>query len=172
MFSLILLVFSPILFIFSLILFAFSHILYIFSLICIQSHLIYIFSLIYQYSVTSYLYSVSSYLYLVTSYICSVWSYFIQSSVLYSLSHTVREDIVPHILSCSRSRNNQIELRKREIQKMQKYRNRILISNKNIVEKNKYGKRWKKYILYNSIYFIGGTVKLHTDDIVSKSVAQ
>ena len=30
----------------------------------------------------------------------------------------------------------------------------------------KHGKRWKNYILCNFIYFIGGTVKLHVDDIV------
>ena len=34
---------------------------------------------------------------------------FIQSSLLYSVSHTMREDIVPLVLSCNRFRNNQIE---------------------------------------------------------------
>ena len=66
----------------------------------------------YLYSVRSYLYLISSYLYSVRSYIYSVSSYFIQSSYLYSISHTMREDIVSQILSCNRFRNNQIELRK------------------------------------------------------------
>ena len=70
----------------------------------------------------------------------SVSSYFIQSSFLYSVSHVVREDIVPHILLCSRFRNNQIELRKSQIQKYKNTENRILNSNKNIVEKTE---TWK-----------------------------
>ena len=37
-------------------------------------------------------------------------------------------------------------------------------------KKQKHRKRQKNYILYNLIYFIGGTAKLHTDDIVNKSV--
>ena len=37
-------------------------------------------------------------------------------------------------------------------------------------KKQKHGKRWKKYILYNFKYFIDGTVQLHTDDVVNKSV--
>ena len=88
-------------------------------------------------SVSSYLYSVSSYIYSIRSYIYSVWSYlylvssyFIQFSLLYSVAHTVREDIVPQILSCSRFRNNQIELTKRQIQKYENTENRILNSNK------------------------------------------
>ena len=51
---------------------------------------------------------------------------------MYSVSHTVRKDIVPQILSCSRFRDNQIEQRKRQIKSTE---NRILNSNKNIVEK-------------------------------------
>ena len=69
------------------------------------------------YLVLNYLYSASSYLYSASSYLYSVSSYFIQSSFLYSVSNIVREDIVPHILPCSRFRNNQYELRKRQIQK-------------------------------------------------------
>ena len=94
----------------------------------------------YMYSVLSHLYSVSSYLYSVTSSIYSVSCYFIQSSFLYSVSHIVKEDIVPHILSCSRFRNNQTELRKRQIQKCNNTENRILNSNKNIAEKTE---TWK-----------------------------
>ena len=40
-------------------------------------------------------------------------------------------------------------------------------SNKNIVEKRE---TWKTLEELHSLYFIGGTVKLHTDDIVNKSV--
>ena len=94
----------------------------------------------YLYSVSSNLYSVRTYFYSVSSYMYSVSSYFIQSSFLYSVSHVVREDIVPHILSCSRFRNNQIELRKSQIQKYKNTENRILNSNKNIVEKTE---TWK-----------------------------
>ena len=42
---------------------------------------------------------------------------------------------MPQVLSCSRFRNNQTELRKRQIQKDKNTENRILNSNKNIVEK-------------------------------------
>ena len=91
----------------------------------------------YLHSVTSYMYPVQPYFYSVTSYIYSVSSYFIQSSVSHLVSHTLWEDIVPHILPCSRFRNK---------------------------------KRCKNYILYNFIYFIDGTVKLLTDDVVNKSV--
>ena len=48
---------------------------------------------------------------------------------------------MPQVLSCSRFRNNQIELRKRRIQKDKNTENRILNSNKNVVEKQKHGKR-------------------------------
>ena len=89
----------------------------------------------YTCSVLNYLYSVSSYSYSFISYICSVLSYLIQSSFLYSVSHTLQENIVPHILSCSRFRKNQIELRKRQIQKYKNTENRIFNSDKNIVEK-------------------------------------
>ena len=78
----------------------------------------YLYSVISRiYSVSSYLYSVISYIYSVSSYLCSVTPYiysvspyfvqshliyiqfhFIQSSVLHLVSHTVRVDIVPHIL--------------------------------------------------------------------------
>ena len=103
-FSLILFVFSHILRIFSLILFVFSQILQIFSLILfVFSHILYIHI---QYLIYIYIYSISS--------------HFIQSSFLYSVSHTLREDIVPHILPCSRFRNNQTELRKCQIQKCRK----------------------------------------------------
>ena len=142
--------------IFNLILFVFSQILYIFSLI--------LFAFI------PILYSVSSYLYSVISFMYSVSSYFIQSSFLYSVSHTVRETNSPQVLSCNRFRNNQIELRKR-----QEYKN---IKNKNtetqkqtkiqkiqywlviriLQKKQKLGKRQKNYVLYSFIYFIGGTV--------------
>ena len=83
----------------------------------------------YSYSVPSYLYSVISYIYIfsilyiyiyIYIYIYSISSHFIQSSFLYSVSHTLREDIVPHILPCSRFKNNQIELRKCQIQKCRK----------------------------------------------------
>ena len=47
---------------------------------------------------------------------------------------------MPQILSCSRFRNNQIELRTRQIQKDKNTENRILNSNKNIVEKTE---TWK-----------------------------
>ena len=90
----------------------------------IYSVLSYLYSVIsYKYSVSSYLYSVTSYIYIFSIlyiYIYSISSHFIQSSFLYSVSHTLREDIVPHILPCSRFRNNQIELRKCQIQKCRK----------------------------------------------------
>ena len=70
----------------------------------------------------------------------SVSSYFIQSSFLYSVSHTVREAISLQVLSCNRFRNNQIELRKRQIPKDKNTENRILNSNRNIVEKTE---TWK-----------------------------
>ena len=115
-FSLILFVFSHILRIFSLILFVFSQILYIFSIILfIFSHILQIFSLI-LFVFSHVLYIHIQYL----IYIYSISSHFIQSSFLYSVSHTLREDIVPHILPCSRFRNNQTELRKCQIQKCRK----------------------------------------------------
>ena len=90
----------------------------------IYSVLSYLYSVIsYKYSLSSYLYSVTSYIYIFSIlyiYIYSISSHFIQSSCLYSISHTLREDIVPHILPCSRFRNNQIELRKCQIQKCRK----------------------------------------------------
>ena len=39
---------------------------------------------------------------------------------LYSVSHIAREDILSQTLSCSRFTNNQIELRKRQVQKYRK----------------------------------------------------
>ena len=45
-----------------------------------------------------------------------LYTSFIQSSFSYSVSHTMREDIVPLVLSCNRFRNNQIEYWKRQIQ--------------------------------------------------------
>ena len=102
-FSVILFVLSQILHIFSLVLFTFSQILYIFSLVLfVFGQILYIFSLIvFLFSHILYIYSFSS--------------YFTQSSFLYSVSHTVREDVVLQILSCSRFRNIQIEIRKRQI---------------------------------------------------------
>ena len=47
---------------------------------------------------------------------------------------------MPHILPCSKFRNNQIEIRNRQIQKYQNTKNRILNNNKNIVEKRE---TWK-----------------------------
>ena len=96
----------------------------------------------YIYSVSYYLYSVRSYIYIQSHLICiqsdliyiqahliciqSDLTYIqshIQSSFLHSVSHTVRENIVQQILSCSRFRNNQIELRnieyKNTIQKIE-----------------------------------------------------
>ena len=112
-FSLKLFIFSFVLFVFSLILFILSHILYIFSLIFFTfSHILYIFSLIlFVFSHILYIYSGSTWMYSVTSYIYSVSPGFSQSSCLYSVSHTVREVIVPQILLRGRFRNNQIELR-------------------------------------------------------------
>ena len=108
------------------------------------------------YSVSCYIYSVSSYLYSVRYHVYSVSSYFIQSSFLYSVSHTVWDDIVPQMLSFIRFRNNQIELTKRQMQKWKNTENRILNSNENNKEKAKILYRWHS--------------KLHTDDIVNKSV--
>ena len=42
---------------------------------------------------------------------------------------------MPQVLSCSRFKNNQIELRKRQIQKDKNTEIKILNSNKNVVEK-------------------------------------
>ena len=128
--------FSLILFIFSLILFVFCLILFIFSILFTFIVILFIFSHN-TYLQTPYFCSVSSYLHSVTSYIYSVSSYFIQSSVSHLASHTLWEDIVPHILPCSRFRNK---------------------------------KRCENFILHNFIYFIDGTVKLLTDDVVNKSV--
>ena len=98
-----------------LLLYVFSLKLFLFSFIYIQ-YLFHLYSVwSYIYSASSYLYSVSSYLYSVTSCIYpvlySVSSYFIWSSILYSVSHTLRENIVPQVIPCSRFKNNQIELR-------------------------------------------------------------
>ena len=117
--------------------------------------------------IQSHMFSLVSFVFAVSSYIYSVSSYFIQSSFLYSVSRTVREDIVSKVLSCSRFKNNQTELRKRQIQKYKNTENKILNSNRNIIEKTE---TWKNYILYSFIYFIGGIVKVHTGDIVNKSV--
>ena len=65
---------------------------------------------------------------------------------------------MPQVLSCSRFRNNQIELRKRRIQKDKNTENRILNSNKNVVEKAETWKTLEEFILYSFIYFISGTV--------------
>ena len=65
---------------------------------------------------------------------------------------------MPQVLSCSRFRNNQIELRKRRIQKDKNTENRILNSNKNVVEKTETWKTLEEFILYSFIYFISGTV--------------
>ena len=77
---------------------------------------------------------------------------------MHSVSRTVREDIVPQVLSCSRSRNNQTELRKRRIQKDKNTENKILNSNKSVVEKAETWKTLEEFILYSFIYFISGTV--------------
>ena len=42
---------------------------------------------------------------------------------------------MPQTLSCSRFKNDQIDLRKHQIQKYKNTENKILNSNKNIVEK-------------------------------------
>ena len=65
---------------------------------------------------------------------------------------------MPQVLSCSRFRNNQIELGKRRIQKDKNTENRILNSNKNVVEKTETWKTLEELILYNFIYIISGTV--------------
>ena len=139
------------------------------SYIYIQSHLIYIQShLIY---IQSHMYSVSSYIYIfsliifIFSQILYIFSLilFLFSHILYIFSffvfsRTVREDIVPQVLSSSRFRNNQIELRKRRIQKDKNTENRILNSNKNVVEKAETWKTLEEFILYSFIYFISSTV--------------
>ena len=78
---------------------------------------------------------------------------------------------MPQTLSCSRFKNDQIDLRKCQIQKHKNTENKILNSNKNIVEKNRNMENTRGIIFFcNLIYFIGDTVKLDTDDIVNKSV--
>ena len=82
----------------------------------------------------------------------------------------MREDISPQVLSCSRFRNNQIELRKRQIQKDKNTENRTFNSNKNFVEITETWKMLEElhflwfYILYRWYS------QLHSDDIVNKSV--
>ena len=148
-FSLILFVFSQILHIFSLDLFVFSQILYILShFICIQSDFTYIQSRLI--CIQSHLINIQFHLICIQSHLIYIQSRFIQSSFLYSVSHTVWQDIVPQILSCSRFGNNQIELRKRQIQKYKNMENRILNSNKNIVEKTE---TWKTLEELHSLQF-------------------
>ena len=65
---------------------------------------------------------------------------------------------MPQVLSCSRFRNNQIELGKRRIQKDKNTENRILNSNKNAVEKTETWKTLEEFILYSFLYFINSTV--------------
>ena len=65
---------------------------------------------------------------------------------------------MPQVLPCSRFRNNQIELEKRRIQKDKNTENRILNSNKNVVEKTETWKTLEEFILYSFIYFISSTV--------------
>ena len=65
---------------------------------------------------------------------------------------------MPQVLLYSRFRNNQIELRKRRIQKDKNTENRILNSNTNVVEKAETWKTLEEFILYSFIYFISGTV--------------
>ena len=62
-------------------------------------------------------------------------------------------------------KNNQIKLRKRQIQKYRNTENTILNSNMNFVEKRRI---WETLCYF--IWSIIGTVKLHTDYIVNKSV--
>ena len=80
---------------------------------------------------------------------------------------------MPQILSCSRFKNNQIDLRTCQIQKYKNTENKILNSNNNnIVEKNRNMENTRRIIFFcNFIYFIGDTVKFDTNDIVNKSVA-
>ena len=120
----------------------------------------------YFYSVTSYIYSVSAYLYLVTSYIYSVSSYLYLVTSLYNQSHLILFSLLfciqSHLLcrktSCRRFRNNQAELRKRGIKKDKNIENKILNSNKNVVEKTETWKTLEEFILYSFIYFISSTV--------------
>ena len=65
---------------------------------------------------------------------------------------------MPQVLLCSRFKNNQIELRKRRIQKDKNTGNKILNSNKNVVEKVETWKTLGEFILYSFIYFVSGTV--------------
>ena len=95
-----------------------------------------------MYSVASFMYSVSSYFYSFTSnQFCLI---LFSLLFLYSVSHTVREHVVPQILSCGRFRNNLIESRKFQIQNYKNIENGILNSNKNIVEKTETWKMLKE----------------------------
>ena len=61
---------------------------------------------------------------------------------------------MPQIPSCSRFRNNQIELRKRQIQKYKNTEKRILNSNKNTIEKTDTWKTLKELhsLSFNILY--------------------
>ena len=97
-----------------------SHLIYFLPhLICVQSHLVHI----------------QSDLICIKSYLIYIQSHVILFSLLFAFSLTYcARDMVPQILPCSRSRYNQIELRKYQIQRYKNSENRILHSNKNIVE--------------------------------------
>ena len=58
---------------------------------------------------------------------------------------------MPQILLCCRCSNNQLELRKRQIQKYKNTENRIWNSNKNIVEKTE---TWKTLEELHSLSFL------------------
>ena len=123
-------------------------IIYIHShLICIQCDLIYIQS---HYSASSCLYSVISYLYLVSSYLLLVLSY------IYSVSSYLLL-VLSYIYSVS---SYLYSIRSYLIYSVSSY----LYSVTSVTIK------LEELHSYNFIYFIGGTVKLHTDEIVNKSV--
>ena len=99
---------------------------YLYSVIsCIYIYIyIYIFSLIlfvFSHIIYLYIYNIYIYIYMYISILALFYSVF-----LYSISHTVREDFVPQILSCSRFRNNQVEIRKCQIQKYKKTNGRTI----------------------------------------------
>ena len=138
LFSLILFIFSLILHIFSLMLFISNFTLFI-SVLTYSSHLYSVVSfafsrILFAFSHISLVLSHILYVFSLILYVFSLILFLFSLLFLYSVSHTVREDIVPQILSCSKFRKHQ-EIKKTpntEIQNIHKIENNIVEKTKNM----------------------------------------
>ena len=90
---------------------------------------LFIFSLKYLSQIQSQIFGLVTFIFSHTLYIFNVILLYL-IFFLYSVSHTVQEDIVLQILLCSRFKNSQIKLRKCQIQKYKNKEKRIINSNK------------------------------------------